>query len=58
MGGGAKKMVEQLPLPKINLGVRGQKFGFVAIYSPVNVRISRAGNVPNQEFIAYLDAAF
>ena len=24
----------------------------------VNVRISRAGNVPNQEFIAYLDAAF
>ena len=38
--------------------VRGKKFGFVAIYSPVNVRISRAGNVPNQEFIAYLDAAF
>ena len=35
--GGGAKIVEQLPPPKINLGVRGQKFGFVAIYSPLHV---------------------
>ena len=26
---------QQLPLPQKNLGLRGQKFGFVAKYSPL-----------------------
>ena len=40
--------VQQLPLPEKNFGLRGQKFGFRAFYSPLAV-IPTTMEDPNEE---------